>query len=100
MVGKLLSLDLRPAGVVVSIVHPGFMRTEMTAGVGYDKFWEEGGAVEPDVAAETLVGWVEGLSMERSGEFWAPRGAGDIGTAEAVLGREGAKGGEALELPW
>lgn len=43
MVGKLLSLDLKDAGVVVSIVHPGFMRTEMTKGVGFDKFWDDGG---------------------------------------------------------
>jgi NAD(P)-dependent dehydrogenase (short-subunit alcohol dehydrogenase family) len=43
MVGKLLSLDLKEKGVVVSIVHPGFMRTEMTAGVGFDQYWDAGG---------------------------------------------------------
>ena len=43
MVGKLLSLDLKDQGVVVGIVHPGFMRTEMTKGVGFDKFWDDGG---------------------------------------------------------
>lgn len=43
MAGRLLSLDLKGAGVVVSIVHPGFMRTEMTKGVGFDKFWDDGG---------------------------------------------------------
>lgn len=43
MVGKLLSLDLKERGVIVSIVHPGFMRTEMTKGVGYDKYWDAGG---------------------------------------------------------
>lgn len=43
MVGKLLSLDLKEGGVVVSIVHPGFMRTDMTRNVGFDKFWDEGG---------------------------------------------------------
>jgi len=43
MVGKLLSLDLKEHGVVVSIVHPGFMRTEMTKGVGFDKYWDDGG---------------------------------------------------------
>jgi NAD(P)-dependent dehydrogenase (short-subunit alcohol dehydrogenase family) len=43
MVGKLLSLDLKDEGVIVSIVHPGFMRTEMTRGVGFDKFWDDGG---------------------------------------------------------
>lgn len=43
MVGKLLSLDLKDRGVIISIVHPGFMRTGMTKGVGFDKFWDEGG---------------------------------------------------------
>jgi NAD(P)-dependent dehydrogenase (short-subunit alcohol dehydrogenase family) len=43
MVGKLLSLDLKDKGVVVSIVHPGFMRTDMTKGVGFDKYWDDGG---------------------------------------------------------
>lgn len=43
MVGKLLSLDLQEQGVIVSIVHPGFMRTDMTKGVGYDKYWDDGG---------------------------------------------------------
>lgn len=39
MVGKLLSIDLKEAGVAVAMVHPGFMRTEMTKNVGFDKFW-------------------------------------------------------------
>lgn len=62
MVGKLLSLDLKEKGIAVGIVHvrispcshrqglavlilmqPGFMRTEMTKGVGFDKFWDDGG---------------------------------------------------------
>ncbi|KYK60666.1 oxidoreductase, short chain dehydrogenase/reductase family superfamily [Drechmeria coniospora] len=43
MVGRLLSLDLAAQDIVVSIVHPGFMRTEMTAGVGFDKYWDDGG---------------------------------------------------------
>lgn len=43
MVGKLLSLDLKDKGIIVSIVHPAFMRTEMTKGVGFDKFWDDGG---------------------------------------------------------
>jgi hypothetical protein len=29
MVGKLLSLDLKDRGIIISLVHPGFMRTEM-----------------------------------------------------------------------
>ena len=45
MVGKLLSLDLKDKGVAVGIVHPGFMRTEMTKSVGFDKYWDDGGGM-------------------------------------------------------
>lgn len=74
MVGKLLSLDLKDDQVVISIVHPGFMRTEMTKRVGFDKFWDDGGAVTPDEAAKSLKEWAETLDMARTGEYWAPRG--------------------------
>jgi NAD(P)-dependent dehydrogenase (short-subunit alcohol dehydrogenase family) len=43
MVGKLLSLDLKAKGIAVGLVHPGFMRTEMTKSVGFDKYWDAGG---------------------------------------------------------
>ncbi|PQE06299.1 oxidoreductase protein [Rutstroemia sp. NJR-2017a BBW] len=97
MVGKLLSLDLKEHGIIVSIVHPGFMRTEMTKGVGFDQFWDDGGAVTPDEAAESLVQWVEGLGLEKSGEYWAPRGPRDIGTAEVTIGKGLPT---PLQLPW
>ncbi|KAF7545832.1 hypothetical protein G7046_g9466 [Stylonectria norvegica] len=97
MVGKLLSLDLKDKGVVVSIVHPGFMRTEMTKGVGFDKYWDDGGAVTPDVAAGSLVEWTDALDISKTGEYWAPRGPGDIGTAEVVLGKNLST---PLKLPW
>ncbi|KAK8102818.1 oxidoreductase [Apiospora sp. TS-2023a] len=130
MVGKLLSLDLKDKEVVISIVHPGFMRTEMTKGVGFDKYWDDGGgkpslvannsqdvfdcvvsrayywltgflcrcvAVTPDEAAKSLVEWAEKLDMSKSGEYWAPRGPGDIGTAEPVLGTGLST---PLKLPW
>jgi len=99
MSGKLLSVDLKDRGVAVGIVHPGFMRTDMTKGVGFDKFWDSGGAVTPDVAAESLVEWIKGFGIEHTGEFWAPRGAADIGSAEAVLGPKD-KLPVPLQLPW
>ena len=43
MAGRLLSLDLKGSDVVVGMVHPGFMRTEMTKNVGFDKYWDAGG---------------------------------------------------------
>ncbi|OTB01816.1 hypothetical protein M426DRAFT_63370 [Hypoxylon sp. CI-4A] len=97
MAGKLLSIDLKEKGVIVSIVHPGFMRTEMTKNVGFDKHWDEGGAVTPEVAANSLVEWTEKLDISKSGEYWAPRGPGDIGMAETVLGKNLDT---PLKLPW
>jgi NAD(P)-dependent dehydrogenase (short-subunit alcohol dehydrogenase family) len=75
MCAKLLSLDLKERGVAVAAVHPGFMRTEMTKGVGFDKFWDEGGAVTPDVAAKSLVEWIETFDISKTGQYWAPRGS-------------------------
>ncbi|POS70667.1 oxidoreductase [Diaporthe helianthi] len=97
MVGKLLSLDLKDAGVVISIVHPGFMRSEMTKGVGFDKFWDDSGAVTTDEAASSLVEWANQLDIRKTGQYWAPRGPRDIGTAEATLGKGLPT---PLELPW
>ena len=117
MVGKLLSLDLKDHGVAVANVHPGFMRTEMTAGVGFDKYWDDGGgrlrasfpneeitltrfaAVTPAVAAQSLVEWIETFDISKTGEFWAPRGAADIGTADVVLGPKDQLP-LPLRLPW
>ncbi|KAK7703489.1 hypothetical protein SLS57_010927 [Botryosphaeria dothidea] len=99
MVGKLLSLDLKDKGVAVGLVHPGFMRTEMTKNVGFDKFWDAGGAVTPDVAAKSLAEWIDTFDISKTGEYWAPRGPGDIGTAEPVLGSK-EKLSTPLQLPW
>lgn len=78
MVGKLLSFDLRDAGVAVGLVHPAFMRTEMTRGVGFDKFWDEGGAVTPDESAKSLIEWIATFDIGKTGEYWAPRGPGYV----------------------
>ncbi|KAI9843061.1 MAG: hypothetical protein M1838_002878 [Thelocarpon superellum] len=93
MVVKLLSLDLLPRGVAVVALHPGFMRTEMTKHVGFDRFYDDGGAVTPDEAAESLVQFVrERVDVGLTGQYWAPRG-----TAEAVLGKDLPT---PLQLPW
>jgi hypothetical protein len=113
MVGKLLSLDLKDAGVVVGIVHPGFMRTEMTKGVGFDKYWDDGGgeffpfvilglgmgwigrrelmvdiAVTPDEAAKSLIEWTEKLDISKTGQYWAPRGPRPSSLSFSKLGTD------------
>ncbi|KAJ6506972.1 oxidoreductase [Mycena sanguinolenta] len=72
VVGKLLSLDLKERGVAVGVVHPGFMRTDMTR--------------DPATAAASLFAFVDShVTLERSGEFWAVRGVRDIGTFEPAM---------------
>jgi len=96
MVGKLLSIDLKSKGIAVSIVHTGYLRKE-----NKDGFFEvrDKHAVKPDEAATALRSWVDTFDMEKTGQFWAVRGAGDIKTAEAVLGPLDTLP-TPLELPW
>ncbi|KAF2793144.1 oxidoreductase [Melanomma pulvis-pyrius CBS 109.77] len=96
MVGKLLSIDLKPKGIVVGIVHTGYLRKE-----NKDGFFEIGDkhAVKPDEAAVALRTWVDTFDMEKAGQFWSVRGAADIKTAEAVLGPLDTLP-TPLELPW
>ncbi|KAF4563760.1 Beta-glucosidase 1B [Pleurotus pulmonarius] len=97
MVGKLLAIDLYSKGVTVAMIHPGFMRTDMTKGVGYDKFWDVGGAVLPSEAAKSTVEFISSLDIQQTGTFWAPRGPRDIGEARGVLGSNLPT---PLPLPW
>jgi len=77
-----------------------FMKTEMTKGVGFDKFWEAGGALEPEDAARILSNWIEkALSPDKTGTYWAPRGTRDIGNWDVVMGKNTAKEGP-VQLPW
>ncbi|KAF8639262.1 hypothetical protein AX16_010334 [Volvariella volvacea WC 439] len=97
MVGKLLASDLYDRKVTVVMIHPGFMRTEMTKNVGYDKYWDSGGAVLPNIAADSTLNFIEQLTHSQTGTFWAPRGPRDIGEAERVLGKDLPT---PLQLPW
>ena len=98
MVGKLLSFDLAPHRTSVLLAHPGFMRSDMTRGVGFDKYWDAGGAIQPSEAAASLIAFVENeFTPEQTGTFWAPRGSADIGTAEATMGKDLPT---PLQLPW
>lgn len=60
-----LARDLAPKGILVAVVHPGFIRTEMTGGNGND---------DPPVAAKGLIGLVDQLTPERSGRFFHANG--------------------------
>lgn len=63
--GVSLAQDLRPKGVAVAILHPGFVQTQM---VGFN------GDVSPDVAAARLAERIEQLNLDNSGTFWHAKG--------------------------
>lgn len=63
--GRSLALDLAPRGILVALLHPGFVRTDMTGGRG---------DVDPADAAESLAQRLDELDAERSGRFWHAKG--------------------------
>ncbi len=60
MVGKCLSLDLKDQGIAVALLHPGYVKTDMTG---------HNGLIEPSESAEGLILRMEELSLETSGIF-------------------------------
>lgn len=64
--GKSLAHDLAPSGVAVAILHPGYVKTDMTGNHG---------SVEPDDAARDLLARIDQLSLQNSGTFWHANGS-------------------------
>ena len=63
--GMSLARDLRGAGIAVAILHPGYVRTDMTEGSG---------TINPDDAAKQLIDRLDALSLETTGTFWHANG--------------------------
>jgi len=63
--GVSLSHDLKPFGVAVALLHPGFVQTEMV---------NNAGDISPDTAAERLRARIDGLTLDNSGSFWHSNG--------------------------
>lgn len=66
MAGKSLSLDLKPRGIAVAILHPGLVQTRMT------NFNNSG--IAPEVAVRGLLARIDDLSLENTGTFWHSNG--------------------------
>ncbi len=63
--GKSLAMDLKPKGIAVAQLHPGYVQTRM---VGFS------GHITPAEAARGLAGRIEGLTLENTGSFWHSNG--------------------------
>ncbi len=65
MAGRSLARDLDEDGVAVAVLHPGFVRTDMT---------DHQGLVDAPVSAAGLIARIDALSVETSGRFWHANG--------------------------
>jgi NAD(P)-dependent dehydrogenase (short-subunit alcohol dehydrogenase family) len=65
MAGVSLAHDLKERGIAVALLHPGFVKTEMTGGRGL---------VSAEAAAVGLMDRLDGLNMGNSGTFWHANG--------------------------
>ncbi|HEX7763348.1 MAG TPA: SDR family NAD(P)-dependent oxidoreductase, partial [Cellvibrio sp.] len=60
-----LARDLKPRGIAVAILHPGFVQTAMV---------NFGGDISADESAQRLRQRIEGLTLDNSGTFWHSNG--------------------------
>jgi NAD(P)-dependent dehydrogenase (short-subunit alcohol dehydrogenase family) len=65
MAAKSLARDLADRGIAVGVLHPGFVRTEMTGG---------NGNVDAREAAAGLIARIDALGPQTSGTFWHASG--------------------------
>lgn len=60
MIGKCLSIDLAPKGIALVLLHPGYVKTDMT---------NNNGLITPQESATGLIRRMEELSIKTSGTF-------------------------------
>ncbi|SFC20303.1 Short-chain dehydrogenase [Marinospirillum celere] len=63
--GKSLAMDLKPEGIAVALLHPGYVKTRMV---------NFGGLISPEEAAKGLAARIESLNLETTGSFWHSNG--------------------------
>lgn len=63
--GRSLAMDLKPRGIAVAQLHPGYVKTRMV---------NFGGQISPQEAAKGLAERIEHLNLENTGSFWHSNG--------------------------
>jgi NAD(P)-dependent dehydrogenase (short-subunit alcohol dehydrogenase family) len=65
MAGASLARDLKPRGIAVTLLHPGFVRTEMTG---------RQGNIDAKDAARDVLARIDALTLDTSGMLWHASG--------------------------
>lgn len=65
MVGTNLAQDLAPEGIAVLLLHPGYVRTDMTGGRGN---WDA------SEASKAMIARIDELTLKQTGSFWHAEG--------------------------
>ncbi len=63
--GKSLAIDLEPSGVSIALLHPGYVRTDMTG---------HHGLIDAEESACGLIAIMDKLNLDNSGRFWHTNG--------------------------
>jgi NAD(P)-dependent dehydrogenase (short-subunit alcohol dehydrogenase family) len=58
-------MDLKPRGIAVAQLHPGYVQTRMV---------NFGGLITPEESAKGLAERIDGLNLENTGSFWHSNG--------------------------
>ncbi|MCC0176824.1 SDR family oxidoreductase [Waterburya agarophytonicola K14] len=66
MAGKSLSIDLKPQGIAVAILHPGLVQTRMT---DFNK-----AGITTETSVKGLIARIEELNLNNTGTFWHANG--------------------------
>ncbi len=65
MAGRSLSVDLQERGIAVALLHPGWVRTDMTGG---------NGLIDAPESVKGLIAIMDRLELEQTGLFWHTNG--------------------------
>lgn len=63
--GKSLAVDVKPRGIAVAQIHPGYVQTRMV---------NFGGLISPTDAAQGIAARIDALTLDTSGGFWHSNG--------------------------